>query len=70
MVKLAPRGHMSIKMISNVPYSKHESYQTGPTSAAAADPSPEGEGDGEGPSASEKKPKNLYADGTVPCFFR
>jgi hypothetical protein len=59
MVKLAPRGHVVAKMITNAEY-QVKAVESGPSSAAA---------EGEEEKAVEKS-KHLFADGTVPSFFR
>lgn len=79
MVKLAPRGHMVSKMVSNTPYFQNNDLITaGPSSAA--DPrdggfiSSNGEDEGGNKDSQDiniqQKSRNLFADATVPSFFR
>ena len=77
MVKLAGRGHVVAKMLAHTGYALKQEVETGPSTAA--DPFNEMAAtnetttellDKDNTQQPQIKPKNLYADATVPSFFR
>jgi hypothetical protein len=72
MVKLAPKGHSVIRMTGGSGSEEEGAESEGAVAPPVAPPaSPPAPSTAEPPQLSPAaKPLNLFADSTVPCFFR